>query len=411
MKPTLRKPDSNGEEKRSTAPRLLFVVSEDWYFLSHRLPMARAAQAMGFEVGVATHVAEDGAAIRALGFTLFDIGDVRSQRGLRGRLALLRRLIAVTRGFAPSLVQNVAVEMVAFGTLSALLCRVPAVVNTISGMGRAAETPRSLALVSTLFRLFSRRRGVAFVVQNQDDYALIRAMALPARPVEIVEGSGVDIEHFAATPLPEAGPAPLVVCVARMLISKGIPELVEAARLLKRQGHIFRLILVGSPDPGNPGAVLAEDLRQWEAQELVEWWGERDDIAEIWQQATIAVLPSHREGLPKSLLEAASCGRPIVTTDVPGCRSAVADGENGLLVPVRNAGALAEALGRLLSDRDLCRQMGEAGRHRVEQRFSDAQVGRRMGAVYAAALCDGGAALPQIVALGSDEFDSGSVKL
>ncbi|PIW31010.1 MAG: glycosyltransferase family 1 protein [Rhodospirillales bacterium CG15_BIG_FIL_POST_REV_8_21_14_020_66_15] len=385
-------------EARPERKRLLFVVTEDWAFLRHRLPMARAALDMGLEVAVATRTGNHADAIRALGITVFPTPVERAGLSPVKDIGYLFRLVRVLRRFRPHLIHNVAAKPVLYGTLAARLAAFPGgagagIVNAFTGLGilftDGGNGRRSLKsrvvgglLVSALRRLCGHER-VHMLVQNTDDrdFLLARGIGRAGR-MHLIPGSGVDLTQFPATPEPPAPPVRAVL-VGRLLKTKGIIEFARAARLLKERGRDVRMILVGAPDPGNPTTVAQRQLDAWVREGLVEWAGERDDVAAVWATAHIAVLPSWREGLPKSLLEAAASGRPMVATDVPGCRALVRDGGNGLLVPPGDVEALAGAIERLAGDSALRARMGAAARRDAEESFSAARVGARIAALYA----------------------------
>jgi glycosyltransferase involved in cell wall biosynthesis len=196
----------------------------------------------------------------------------------------------------------------------------------------------------------------------------------------LIRGAGVDLDRFSPEPEPE-GP-PVVVLVARMLWEKGIGVFVEAARMLRDRHSDARFWLVGAPDPGNPGSIPGPQLDAWQEEGVVQWLGHRTDIAEILARSSIVCLPSYREGLPKSLLEALAAGRPIVATDVPGCRETVKDGENGILVAPRDARSLAEALETLIRDKALRSRLGLKSRQLAEAEFGTARVSEATLALY-----------------------------
>jgi glycosyltransferase involved in cell wall biosynthesis len=218
------------------------------------------------------------------------------------------------------------------------------------------------------------------VVQNPDDALIMKEIGVSADRICVIRGSGVDLETF--RPAPEPGGEITITMVSRMLWDKGVGELVAAARELRTSDTKVRVQLVGPPDYDNPAAIPEQTLRDWEREGVVQWLGQQDDIVQVWARSHIAVLPSYREGLPKSLLEAAACGRPMVSTDVPGCREIVVDGETGLLVPARDATSLARALGRLAADAPLRKRMGAAARRRVAEHFSEARVASDTLALY-----------------------------
>ena len=374
-------------------PVLLYLVTEDWYFWSHRLPIARAARAAGWEVMVATRVAKHGERIRREGFRLVPIGLRRRSLAPWREAAAIAELLRLYRRERPDLVHHVAMKPVLYGSLAAALARVPAVVNALAGMGYVFTSSGVKArllrpLIRTAFRWLLDRPNRRLILQNPDDIAAMTKGTVTAERVALIRGSGVDIEAFAPPVAPAGAPtgAPegtsVAVMVSRMLWDKGVGELVGAARLLRRREVPLRVVLVGSPDPDNPASIPERQLRDWDASGDVAWWGERSDIAEIWAKGQIAVLPSHREGLPKSLLEAAACGRPMVAADVSGCREIVKDGVTGLLVPPGDAGGLADALERLARDPDLRRRLGAAARDLVERELSEEAVVAQTLALY-----------------------------
>lgn len=364
-------------------PRLLFLVTEDWYFASHRLHLARAAVAAGYQVAVATRLSTQAERLRAAGIEVIPFELARRAGNPLAEAWALSRLL---RRWRPDILHNVALKPAVVGSLAALLAGVPAVVNAVSGLGymfinRSLRARVLRPLVVAAFRLLLGRRRCRLIVQNVDDQAFFQESGMvPAASIALIRGAGVDVRHF--RPAPEPPGPPVAALVARLLWDKGVGELVEAARLLKAEGVPLRVALVGQPDPHNPRSIPEETVRAWQAEGVIEWWGHRDDIAAVWAEAAIAVLPSYREGLPKALLEAAACGRPLVTTDVPGCREMVADDDNGLLVPARDAGALAGALRRLADDATLRRRLGGRARARAVDEFSETVVAEQTMALY-----------------------------
>lgn len=363
-------------------PKLLFLVTEDWYFVSHRLPLAVAARDAGFQVAVAAREGGQGRVIRdaGLGFIPFAL----SRRG-GNPLQEILGLVHLYRDQRPDIVHHVALKPVLYGTMAARLAGVPHMVNAIAGLGWlfisgsvAARLARGIVLV-LLGRLLAAA-GNRTIVQNLDDLALLVRAGVPTDRLHMIRGAGVDTTVFAPGETPAAPVT--VVLAARMLWDKGVGEFVAAARQLLEEGITARFVLVGEPDPANPASVKEADLCAWNEQGIVEWWGRCDDMPAILKLAHIACLPSYREGLPKSMLEAAACGLPIVTTDTPGCREVVRDWDNGFLVPVRDSGALAKALRTLINDAELRRIMGERSRARALEEFSQARVTEETLAVY-----------------------------
>ena len=369
------------------APKLLYLVTEDWYFWSHRLPMARAALAAGFRVGVATRVDAHGERIRAEGFALHPLG---WRRGDFGPLAGLRAIAEIDRLYRrerPDLVHHISVKPAIYGGLAAFMARIPGVVSSLTGMGyslasrglkaRTARLPVSVAL-----RLLLSWRRSTLVVQNQAARATLLALAPGAGDrVVVIRGSGVDTRHFRALPDPAERPV-VVGFVGRLLADKGVRVLVEAYRRLRARGVPLRLVLAGLPDPENPTSIPEAEIQGWLALPGLTWLGQVSDVRELWARAHIAVLPSFHEGLPKSLLEAAACARAIVATDIPGCREVAIAERNALLVPVGDAAALAGAIERLVQDDGLRQRFGAASRSVVEPDLTDARIGAETVALY-----------------------------
>lgn len=368
-----------------SAPRLLFVVNVDWFFLSHRLPIALAARDAGYEVHVATALTGPAEAIESHGLTLHPLNIDRRSAGPWKAWVLWRDLASLLRRLRPQVVHLVTIKPVLLGGLAARETGVPRVVAAISGLGFVFTARGWLArlrgfVVATLYRLALARPGVRVIFQNGDDQALLQRHAgIRDSQVVRIRGSGLDVAHWPVEPLPQG--APLVLMAARLLVDKGVHEFVGAARRLR--GHQgARFVLVGEPDPGNPTSVTEAQLAQWVDEGVIEWWGHRSDMPAVLAMAHIVVLPSYREGLPKGLIEAAASGRAVVTTDVPGCRDAIEAGSTGLLVPARDAQALADAVRSLLDDPDRCAAMGQAGRRLAEEAFDVSSVIERHLALY-----------------------------
>ncbi len=368
-------------------PTLLYLVSEDWFFWSHRLAVARGARDAGWRVIVACRVDQHADRILGEGFELVPLPMQRGSLSPLAMLADLVRIVRVYRRARPDLVHHVAIKLCLIGTIAAVLARVPRVVNAFTGLGYLfiADTPKARLLrrlTLALLRPLLHLQRVQTVVQNGDDLAMLRdARLAPLSRVALIRGAGVDVHRFAPG-RPAVGP-PWVVLVCRMLVDKGVYELVAAAGLLRARGRVVRVILVGPTDPENPKSLGDAELEAWHAEGVVEWWGQRSDVPEIWAQASIGVLPSYREGLPKSLLEAGACGLPLVTTDVPGCRELVRHGIDGLLVPPRDPRALADAIACLLDDPERRAAYGASIRARIVAEFSEAVIVGQTTDLYA----------------------------
>ncbi len=362
--------------------KILYLVSEDWYFVSHRLPMARAARDAGFEVHVATRVARQGDAIKAEGFVLHPISWQRGSLNPFHLLPVLFEIRGLYKQVQPDIVHHIAVVPAVVGSLAAVGLPVTRV-SSLTGLGFAftSRTPKSLAIRSVLeplLRWLLGRGASAVVVQNPDDQELVEGLGISSYRITRIAGSGVDVNFF--TPLPEpAGPI-TVGYVGRLLDDKGVGTLVEAFEEL-RQSQPINLILAGDPDPANPASIPESVLADWKQKSGVTL-GHVKDVREVWRVAHIAVLASRREGLPLSLLEAAACARPIVATDVPGCREIARQHVNALLVPRDDPHALADAIARLARDAELRARFGKAGRQLAEREFSSDKIGREVVSLY-----------------------------
>jgi glycosyltransferase involved in cell wall biosynthesis len=350
----------------ATAPRLLYVVSEDWAFLTHRLPMARAARDAGFEVHVATRVRDGAAAITGEGFILHAIPFAR------GSLS------------PPALAHHVALQACVLGMIAAIGRACPCI-NAFIGLGYTFTSKsikaRSVGwFVSALLRLLIGRKGSIALVQNGDDRAALISLGIAEQHIALIFGSGVDVKRF--TPLPEPTGPVTFGFVGRLLDDKGIRTLVAAHRLLRKRGLDVRLLIAGTPDPANPASVTDAEAASWNGDPGTACLGHVDDIAGLWARAHVAVLPSRREGLPMSLLEAAACGRAMIASDVPGCREIVLHEQTGLLVPVDNATALADAMERLAKATELRARYAAAARNLVIDRFSADIIGAQTVSLY-----------------------------
>ena len=371
-------------------PRVLYVVSEDWYFLSHRLPMARAARDAGFEVHVATKVTDGAAAIEAERFILHPIPFARGRLSPLAAWATISALRRIHRMAAPAVVHHVSVQPAMLGSLAAL-GRSVASVNALTGLGFTFISKKPSArflkpVLRILFRLLLGRLHTVALVQNPDDRAALMQLGIREGAIVMIQGSGVDTDRLSV--LPEPAGAVTAAFVGRLLDDKGIRPLVAAHRILRERGGQQNLLIAGTPDPANPESVTLAEAQSWAAEPGIIWLGHVNDIAELWAKAHIAVLPSRREGLPLSLLEAAACGRPLVATDVPGCREIAVHDETGLLIPVDDAPALAEAIARLAAAPQLRARFGAAARRRVMEKFSAAMVGQQTVELYRRLLAD-----------------------
>lgn len=355
--------------------RVLFVITEDWFFCSHFLDRAKFITASGGTVGVATRFSSHADELKELGFELFPTNF--SRRGLNPITEFITalRIRKIIRRFEPDIAHNIALKPVVTGTFGELLSRQKIVVNALVGMGyifTSTDTRASVVkpLLSRMLKSLLRSKSVHVVIENPDDMnSLVSDGFITQDKISLIRGAGVDLNAF---PFRPEAPGPLVVTlVSRILRDKGVIEFIEAASQLSTEFPDMVFQIVGEPDPGNPSAIQQSEIDSWQSLPNVNYLGRRSDIAEILIYSHIVCLPSYREGLPKSLLEALSCGRPVVASDVPGCREVCNDGVNGLLVPARDSIALSNAIRKLAINPDLRKTMGRAGRMRAESEFSN----------------------------------------
>lgn len=367
-------------------PKLIFFVTVDWFFCSHFLGRAVEAQRSGYEVMVITNVDRHGDIIREAGFSLVPLHISRSSLSPVGALRSLIQVVRIYREETPDIVHHVALKPILLGSLAARFVGLHRVVNAVVGGGYAFSSERHLArflrpLVKAALKFLLNPFGSRVVFENGDDLgSFSREGLVRSADSVLIRGAGVDPSHFQLA-LGACQP-PVVVLVARLLWDKGLGDFVDAARMLRQRGVAARFVIVGESDRENRACIDAATIDSWKVEGVVELWGFQSNMAEVLAGASVACLPSYREGLPKSLLEAMAAGLPCVTTDVPGCREAVRDGDNGLLVPAKNPSELADALERLIQNPELARRMGLRGRERLEQEFSAQQVNRATLELY-----------------------------
>jgi glycosyltransferase involved in cell wall biosynthesis len=360
--------------KKAKKKKLFFVVTEDWYFVSHRFELAIAACEAGYDVTLVTRVRKHGQVIRDAGIRIIPF---EMSRRAGNPVRELLALTLIYRRERPDIVHHVALKPILYGSIAVWLGRVPAQVNAVAGLGWLFISRSGIARFMSLIirRLLSRFLSgphCRVIVQNPDDKALLEKTGIPESRLSIIRGAGVNTSRF--VPTTEGAGKVLVILAARILWDKGVGEFVEAAKILKEDAVNIRCILVGEPDPDNPAAVPESTFNSWKEEGVVECWGHREDMLAVFEKAHIVCLPSYREGLPKVLIEAAACGKPLVATDVPGCREVVREGGNGFLVPVRDGKALANALRRLVENPELRHQMGKCSREIALKEFASEQV-------------------------------------
>ena len=366
-------------------PKLLYLVTEDWFFVSHFLPMAQAARDCGFQIAVATRVHEDGERIEAEGFRVIP---VEGKRGSFSPVQSLRdflQALKIVREERADIVHCIALRPVVIGGLAAKLAGTGALVVAPTGLGHLwiedGITVRfARALVRMVVGSWLRGSRTQYLFENRDDPHEF-GLDLDAANITIVGGAGVDQASFPRSDEPVAPPLKVAV-VSRMIQPKGIVEAVEAVRRARAAGAPIELHLFGVPDPANPRSIPRGTLERWSEEPGFTWHGRATDVGRVWREHHVAMLLSHREGLPRSLVEAAAAGRPIIATDVAGCREVVRDGKEGILVPLGDIAAAASALTRLAADPSLRYRLGAAANARFHERFTADEVRQKVRNLY-----------------------------
>ena len=366
--------------------RVLLIANTDWYLYNFRLSLARSLREAGWETTLISPPGPYTARIQESGFRWLPLPIERAGMSPLMEWATLLRVWRLYRKERPLLVHHFTVKPVLYGSLVARCLGVPAIVNSITGLGHLFLTHTwSVNLlrrvVLLLYRLLFRSSKVRVIFENTSDLQFfLQHGVIRSRQASIIQGVGVDLDRFRPTSEPDG--VPVVIQVSRLLWEKGIAVFVEAARKLHEKGVRARFVLVGNPDPGNPSSITQDVLMRWAEEGFVEWWGHRDDMPEVFAGCHIVALPSYGEGVPTVLLEAAACARPVVATDIPGCREVVRHGETGILVAVGDSDALAEALEALIRAPDVRARMGALGRKRAENDFSQKMIASQTIAVY-----------------------------
>jgi glycosyltransferase involved in cell wall biosynthesis len=365
----------------------MFVITEDWFFVSHFLPMARAARELGFDVTVIARERSHRRAIEATGARLIGLEAERRSldpRALFKQIMALKRLIAAEK---PDILHCIALKPIGLAGLAGKLAGVERRVYALTGLGFLGAKEGALAAAARLAAKLWLRGAidgpqVRFLFENPDDPAALGLDPQDAAKVAIVGGAGVDPLILMPAPMPPAPPLK-VALVARMLWSKGVDLAVEAVGLARAQGARVELTIHGAPDPSNPKAIPEATLRGWAARPGTTWAGPTRDIEGVWKAHHLCILPSRGgEGLPRTILEAASCGRAILTTDVPGCRSFVREGQDGMVVPAGDAAALAKALVIFAGAPGLAERMGASARARLIDGHTERDVMNAVKALY-----------------------------
>lgn len=370
--------------------KVIFFANTEWYLFNFRLALAKYLRDQGAEVILISPAGPYGNKLAAEGFRWIPVPMARRSLNPVREAWLLLRLISIYCKERPDIAHHFTIKCVIYGGLAARLSSVRGIVGAVAGMGFVFASQKTLAralrpLVRVLMRVALGGRNCRLILQNPDDReALVSSAIVDPDHARLIPGSGVNTKRFTPSMLTKESNRPkIVLLAARLLWEKGIAEYVAAARQLKQDGLNVEFLLAGEPDAGNPNSVQADQVDAWREDRVVTPLGHVDDMTHLLREVDVMVLPSfYREGVPRSLIEAAAAGLPIITTDTPGCRDVVEDGVNGFLVPVRDSSALANALRKVLEDPALAARMGAAGRAKALAEFDERQVFNRTVDVY-----------------------------
>jgi len=366
--------------------RLVYVVSEDWAFITHRLSLAKHAIEKRYEVIAVTNINDHGKNLSDIGIDVININFSRSFKKPFLDLVSLYKLIRVLQRYKPDIVHNVGVKISLLRSLAGLFSKPKVIINAYTGLGYVFSSNSKLAkiirfLLIPILRFLNSRTNTWTVFQNENDKLLfIKNKLIETSRTKIIKGSGVNTNEFPYMKEPEE---PIIVMLAsRLLWDKGIGEFVETASELKSKHPEVKFVLVGDIDQQNPMSLETDTLNDWVKEGVIEWWGHKQNMSKILGLSHIITLPSYREGLPKVLLEAASIGRPIVTTNVPGCRDIVRDNVNGFLVDAKESSGLIEAIDKLILNKELRLRMGLAGREIILNELSSKKINEQFIKLY-----------------------------
>ncbi|MCD7969898.1 MAG: glycosyltransferase family 4 protein [Alistipes sp.] len=349
---------------------LYIVVNVDHFLLSHRLPVALAAT-KDYRVTIVTKDTGHRKEIESYGLNFIDIPFERANAGILHELKCLFKLYKIYRKAPDPVLHHVTMKAIVFGSIAARLAGRKKVVNAVSGFGQSLEQTggfkSKVARKAVLFSL--KYRNNRFILQNQDDIRLLESLGITSAKF-LIKGSGVDLNEFSCHPETVKEKVRVVMC-ARMVTTKGVVEFINAAKKIKPfVGEKTEFILAGTCDTVNPNGIQEEELRKMLDDPYIKWLGHVKDVNKLLRDSDIVVLPSYREGLPKSLIEGCAVGRPIITTNTTGCRECVIEDHNGYLVPVRDVDLLADRMRELIEDKDKRAQFGRNSRVLAEKQFS-----------------------------------------
>lgn len=354
--------------------KILFLVNVDWFFISHRLIIAEEAQKRGYEVIVVAEDTGRAKEIEEKGIKFIAVKLSRSGINPYYELITLFNFLKIFIKYKPDIVHLITMKPVIYGSIVAKLLKIKGVVNAVSGLGYNFTESRNNMVSRTMLKLMKfgfKNENVIIIFQNKDDFNELKSLNViaPANKIFLIKGSGVNLDEFYPTAFPSFDKVKILLPI-RMLWDKGVGELNEASKLLKAQYFDkIEFVLAGLIDEQNKSSVPVKYIEQWEEKDYVKWIGYQRNMFDVYSDAHIVVLPSYREGIPKSLIEGCAMGRAIVTTNAVGCKECVDEGVNGLKVPVKDSISLAKSIAYLIDHPNKIIEMGKASRLKAEKEF------------------------------------------
>ncbi len=360
--------------------KIVFLVSEDWYFCSHRLNLAIEAINSGFSVYLLANINNERKLIEKCGIKIIPLKYLkRSRINIFGEFISLLEIYIKINKIKPNILHSVALKPVIYGSLSTLFSNNVKNINALGGLGFIFSSGTFKArilrpIVLNLLKFICNRKNNILILQNLDDYKFVyNKLKINQKNISLIKGAGVDCNKFKERK--NNNKIPIILLASRMIWDKGIKEFYNAAKLIKKKGIKAKFILVGKPDQENPNSISLKQLNIWNNSGIIEWWGYRSDMVEVFKDVDIVVLPTfYGEGIPKVLIEGMACSKPIVATDMPGCRDLVIDGSNGILVKPKDFFDLAKALEKLILDPGLCKKMGAKGRALAVENYCQEKI-------------------------------------
>ena len=353
---------------------LLMVVNDPGFFISHRLSLANAAREEGFKVEIATARTDKFESLESAGYTVHEIPFGRKDTNPIKELKTILLLYQLYKKLQPDIVHHITVKPIIYGSFIARLLNLPMVVNAVTGLGYIFSKKTFSTVLFRRMIKYAYLQAIHYkyshtIFQNPDDSDELIGPHSNERTY-LIRGAGVDPDYFTAVKEPDFEPI-VIALASRLLWSKGIDDFVKVSKALKEKGVDYRFVLIGAVDPGNPESVPEETLKEWDSENIIEWWGYQSDMRDVFSKVNIITLPTrYREGVPKVLIEAASAKKPIIATDMPGCREIVIHNKNGLLFPMGDVEAFSLAIMKLGNDKSMREEMGAYGRKMVIESFS-----------------------------------------